>query len=455
MSGASGERVLVVDDDETLRRTTGALLRQAGWQVEVAADGEEALGFVAGFEPSVMLLDLRMPGVNGLEVLDRSLVLAPEVAVVICTAHGSIDAALDSMRRGAFDFLTKPFTREQLNAAVEKGLRHHRLLRENRSLRAQVERSVGPDGPVAVSRAMVELMSAVSRVAATPSTVLLTGETGVGKEVVARALHAWSGRAPAPFHAVNLAAIPAELFESELFGHARGAFTGAVADRPGAFETADTGTLFLDEVAELPQFAQAKLLRALQEREFRRVGEARTRSLGARVVAATNRDLQAEVRAGHFREDLFYRLNVVPMTIPPLRSRREDIPALAARFLRSSARRLEREQPRLSADALEALEAYSWPGNVRELENLMERAVALAAGDVLNSSDLGLEQRREDLAAMILDARPAGLDLSRLEAELIEATLDRCGGNRSEAARRLGVTRSALLYRLSKYGLDA
>jgi DNA-binding NtrC family response regulator len=445
--------VVIVDDDASLRRSTEYLLKREGWKVFIAEDAAAGLSMLGEQHCSVMLLDLRMPGMNGLELIDRALALQPELAIVMMTAHGSIETAVDAMRRGAFDFMTKPFEKGQLLAVVEKACRYHSLLHENHSLRRLVSSQYNVENIIGVSEAMSKVLQRIHLISSTPSNILLLGESGTGKELLAKTIHMNSRVSSGPFVAVNVAGIPLGVFESEFFGHKKGSFTGALESRRGSLGSAAGGTLFLDEVGELPKEIQVKLLRVLQEREYSRLGEDRLRKLEARVIAATNLDLEQAVEAGDFREDLYYRLCVVPIKIPPLRERREDIPALTAYFLERAALRLERPVPRLSRRALEGLCHYDFPGNVRELENLMERVVALSTGERIEVADLALVDKRKNLASLLFEYQAGGVDLQKLEKDLLVEALSRSAANQTRAAKLLGITRSALIYRADKYGL--
>lgn len=446
------KKILVVDDDETIRRSAAHLLRKAGYEVTLAEDGLEALGAIQESSPHIVLLDLRMPKLSGMEVIDRALAITPDTAIVVMTAHGTIETAVEAMQRGAFDFLTKPFEKKQLLATMDKARRYHSLMSENRALRRLAGTHYHFKNLIALSESMQLVLEQAMAAASTPSTILITGESGTGKGVLARAIHMNSRVASQPFHTMNVASIPEGLFESELFGHKKGSFTGASEHRAGAVETAGGGTLFLDEIGALSKDAQAKLLRLIQEREYSRVGEDKTRKARARFIAATNEDLQKAVRDGQFREDLYYRLCVIPLELPPLRQRREDIPGLAALFLERASRRLERPLPQLSQEALQQLLSYSFPGNARELENLMERLVALNSDAVIKDTFLPTPQA-PNLAALIFNECPDGLDLAQHEKALLIESLKRSGGNQSKAAKLLKITRSALLYRMEKYKL--
>jgi two-component system NtrC family response regulator len=451
----SAPSILLVDDDPSLRRVVEYQLREAGYDVRGVESAADALEAVAADAYDLIVTDLIMPGLSGLDLLERVRAIRPESAVVVITAHGEVATAVRAMQLGALDFLEKPFARERLLVAVEKAVELVRLRDENRRLRAQVGESASFSSIVGSSPALRAALADLERAAETDATVLLLGESGTGKELAARAIHARSRRKDGPFVVVNCSAIPEGLLESELFGHRKGAFTGAVEDRPGKFEAAAGGTILLDEVGELPLAVQPKLLRVLQDGVLDKVGATREVRSDARVVAATHRDLETLVREGAFREDLFYRLSVVPLRIPPLRERREDIPVLVEHLLRKQARRHDREAPRLSPGAVDRLMRYDWPGNVRELENLLERLVVLHRSPVVEVEDLP-ESLRRDLprfGGARLDLPPEGIVLEEVERGLIEEALRRSGGNQSAAARFLGLTRQTLVYRMQKFGL--
>lgn len=451
LNKSASKRIFVVDDDETIRRSVSHLLKKAGYQVGVAEDGEEALAMLPDFRPAVVLLDLSMPKVGGLEVIDRSATINPDLAIVVMTAHGTIDVAVEALQRGAFDFLTKPFEKDRLLAVIEKASKYQLLLHENRSLRRLVSTAYTFDNIIAVSTLMREVLDQVMIVAPTPSNIILLGESGTGKELLARTIHNNSRVSNGPFYALNVGGISNEFFESVLFGHRKGSFTGAIENRVGALETAAEGTLFLDEIGDLPPESQVKLLRVIQEREYSRIGEDKKRRVKVRFIAATNRNLKKEVENGNFREDLYYRLCVVPIHLPPIRYRPEDIPALSAYFLERAARRLQRPVPKFSGDAMTTLCHYDFPGNVRELENLMERLVAMNRAPEIDLSDLNLNVEKKNLAKVVFDKSPIGIDLQTHEKDLIMESLQRCQGNQTKAAKLLGITRSALIYRMDKY----
>jgi DNA-binding NtrC family response regulator len=406
-----------------------------------------------------VLTDLKLPGMNGLEFLHIAKQQNQFLPIVVMTAFGSVETAVEAMKAGATDYVLKPFSLAEIRMVVHKELDNSRLREENRSLREALGEKFTHPNIVALSPKMQEVLATVERVAPTNSTVLLGGESGVGKDLIARAIHEKSRRASGPFVKINSTAIPENLLESELFGYEKGAFTGATTSKPGKFETADKGTLFLDEIGDVPPVTQVKLLRVLQEREFERLGGTRTVKVDVRLLAATNRDLRAALEEGTFREDLYYRLNVVPIDIPPLRAHKEDIPALATLFVTRFAKESGRAEKitGISPAALQILTAHYWPGNVRELQNVIERACALAQGGDLQPSDIQLDTPRNRSTASGPGADrflPDGMTLDQWEDEMIRESLKRAGGNKSQAARLLGLSRNALRYRLSKIGID-
>ncbi len=449
--------VLVVDDEPALRHLLRVIIERLGYPLVEAGDGQQALARLDEEpRPRVVLCDVRMPRMSGLDFL-RS-VRERDVFVVMMSAYASTDLAIEALRDGAYDFITKPFRPEEIGACLKRIVERERLAEENRQLRQQVRQQRELMGFIGRSAPAREVMAVIERVAAYPSTVLLTGESGTGKELLAQALHERSDRRGGPMVAVNCAAIPEALLESELFGHERGAFTGAVRAHPGLFEQADGGTLLLDEIGEMPLGLQAKLLRVLEDGRVRRVGGTRDLAVDARVVAATARELESEVAAGRFRSDLFYRLNVVRVRIPPLRERVEDIPLLAEVLIERASRRLGRPVRGLSEEASRLLMAGSWPGNVRQLENALERAVLMASGSLIEAADLPVELRSAGFGPEGGDLEEQDLSIKRhsaaLERRLIAAALARTGGNRSQAARLLDLSYKALVYKIRDYGLE-
>ncbi len=444
--------ILVVDDDPAHRAMLRTVLRGWGYAVEEADDGDAAVARVRDRAFDAVLSDVRMARVDGIAALREILRLNPSIPVLIMTAWSSVETAVEAMRVGAYDYLPKPLDFDALRLTLSRALEHTRPTGENREPRALAETGGGA-GIAGRSAAMQELVNMVETVAPSEATVLITGESGTGKELAARAIQAASTRRDKPFVTVNCAALSESLLESELFGHEKGAFTGADRRREGRFRQADGGTLFLDEIGELPLPLQAKLLRALQQGEVQRVGSDTPLTVDVRVIAATNRNLKAEVEAGRFREDLFYRLNVIALEVPPLRARRDDIPVLAAVFLERFARANRKTIKGFTPQAMDRLVKYAWPGNVRELENAVERAVILCMGEYIGERDLPLTVRGTDDTARPA-AELAGLTLEEVERRAIRATLREVDDNKSEAARRLGITRSTLHNKLKRYGLD-
>jgi two-component system, NtrC family, response regulator AtoC len=450
--------VLVVDDEESMRHLLNVILTDRGYEVRAVSNGEDALRELSSRDYDLVLSDVRMPRMDGLVLLRRALELHPELTFIVMSAYGTHDTAIEAMKAGAYDYVSKPFKPDEVVLVLRKAEERLRLSRENRRLRSELAKGFRIENFIGSSPALQEMLRQVRRVAPTKTTVLLTGESGTGKELVARALHELSPRAAMPFVAVNCGAIPAELLESELFGHVRGAFTDASRDKKGLAAEADGGTLFLDEIGELPLALQVKLLRFLEDEQVRRVGDTRSERVDVRVVAATARDLARAVKEGQFREDLFYRLNVVNVRLPALRERPDDVPALVEHFL-AKYRRLRPEEPLtgVSPQALEVLRSHRWPGNVRELEHAVERAVVLADGPLVQEDDLPDEVR----AAPAPAALEPGRDLSvkrafrSLEEQFIRAALDRTGGNRTRAAELLDLSYRALLYKIKEYGIEA
>lgn len=445
------EKVLLIDDDASLRRVVEFTLEEAGYKVLTATNGEEGLQLFRQAKPALVITDVQMPGISGYQVLEQVLQIDPQVLVIIVTAFSTVEQAVGAMKSGAYDYLTKPFSRDQLRLAVSKAFEYRGLKRENVRLKdALAEKNNGNNEIIGTSPQMKTLMARVGRVAASEASVMLTGESGTGKEVIARALHKGSQRAGGPFVAVNCAAIPKDLMESELFGHLKGSFTGALKDRRGKFSLASGGTLFLDEIGELPIDLQPKLLRALQEQEIEPVGGS-PESIDVRVVAATNRDLEQAMEVGQFREDLYYRLAVVPIELPPLRDRSEDIPLLIDHFLKK-----HHADAKISVadDVYDVLCAYQWPGNVRELENVVEQMLILRQGEQISKVDLPPRiGRSTPVEAGVLNLPDEGYSLESLEREAVEQALARCSGNKTKAAEFLKIPRHTLLYRLEKYSI--
>ncbi|MBI2688756.1 MAG: sigma-54-dependent Fis family transcriptional regulator [Acidobacteria bacterium] len=449
-------KILVIEDEEKLRRVVQLQLQTSGYDVEMAATAEE--GVAAAERADLVLTDLRLPGMSGLQFLERMHSSRPGLPVVMMTAFGSVETAVEAMKKGAADFLVKPFSLDHLTAVVGKAIEVQDLREENKRLREELGGRYQLDNIVGRSAVMQEVFAMVLRAAPTRATVLLAGESGVGKDMIARAIHYHSPRKDRPFIKINCTAIPENLMESELFGYEKGAFTGANMTKPGKFEQADTGTVFLDEIGDVPLPIQVKLLRILQEREFERLGSNKTRHIDVRIVAATNVDLRRALEEGTFREDLYYRLNVLPINIPALRERREDIPYLAEHFIRKHAAELDTGELELSNDAAEKLTAYHWPGNVRELENVIERSLVLATGGRLQAADIRLDMAPRLRTAGGGSAEqmflPDGMTLDQYEEVIIREAMRRAQGNKSQAARLLGLTRNALRYRLGQMGME-
>jgi two-component system, NtrC family, response regulator AtoC len=452
--------LLLVDDEPALRGLTAERMVDRGFEVVEAASGEEALELLDQFAFDLIITDLRLPGIDGTQVIDAARQRYPAIVAIVITGYGTVRDAVDAIKKGASDFIAKPFHFDELMHVVQKAMEQGRLRSENAYLRSQLEERYQFEGIVGRSRAMQPLFHLLETVSRSASTVLITGETGTGKEVVAKAIHHNSPRKPHRFVAINCSAIPEQLLESELFGYVRGAFTGAVGTRQGRFEQAHKGTLFLDEVGTMSQSLQMKLLRTLQERSFERLGDNQTIKVDVRVIAATNSALPRMIAEGTFREDLYYRLNVIPIALPPLRERREDIPLLAMHFLAKFAPEAQ-APPQLSQSAMRTLMAFAWPGNVRQLENAVERAVTLSGGRrEIDVTDLPPEMHVSEAstATPYVDLPDEGLDLSAyltsLERDLVKRALERTGGNRNKAAELLRIKRTTLVEKLKRLGLD-
>jgi len=448
---------MVVDDEENIRLVLKTFLKRQGYEVEVASNGEEGLEMVESFGPDFIITDVRMPKLGGLDLLGTLKAKGNEATVIVMSAYGNVDLALEAMQAGAYDYVQKPFKNEEVLLTLRKAEERERLKRENRALRQEVLKESNFENMLAKSAAMQKVFRTIDKVADFKTTALITGESGVGKELVARALHYRSDRRDKPFIAVNCGAIPENLLESELFGHKRGAFTDANADRAGLFEQADRGTLFLDEIGELPLPLQVKLLRVLQEETVRRIGDVKDTEVDVRITAATHRDLTAEVEAGRFREDLFYRINVMHIPVPPLRERREDIGVLIDHFIERNNNRLGTSTRGITPEARRILMSYAWPGNVRELENTIERAMVLAEGEILAEVDLP-ERIREARDPIRLHLESGELSIKKtsriIEEVLIRRALTQTKGNRTKASQLLEISHRALLYKIKDYEID-
>ncbi|MBI5584831.1 MAG: sigma-54-dependent Fis family transcriptional regulator [Deltaproteobacteria bacterium] len=452
------ENILVVDDEKNYLLVLKELLAEEGYEVSTAQSATAALEILAETDPDLIITDMKMPGMSGLELLERLKQKDPQLPVIMMTAFGTVEKAVEAMKKGAQDYITKPFDNEILKKTVATALRLWRVIKENRFLSEELKAKFGPSDLIGKSRAINQVRDIIQKVAGTKATVLVTGESGTGKELVARAVHTQSPRRDKPMISVNCAALAETLLESELFGHERGAFTGATNQRKGRFEIAEGGTLFLDEVGEMSPAVQVTLLRVLQNREFERVGGNKTVKVDVRVIAASNRDLKEEVARGIFREDLYYRLNVVHIEVPPLRERREDLPLLIRYFLEKFAREFNRDSLTLSPEALEAIRQYDWPGNIRELENMLERGAILASGPVIHAEDLPICRNepvsREALADQII---PPGMKLNEVlemvERKMITAALARTYQVQAHAADLLGIDKNVIKYKMKKYNL--
>ena len=442
--------ILVADDEEIVRESLQGWLAKDGYTVETAEDGPSALAKLRSGRRAILLVDLKMPGMDGLEVLAEAKKIQPELSVVIMTAYATVDTAVTAMKDGAYDYIVKPFDPEELSQMIHKIVAQQELLRENVLLRRLIKREYHFRDLVTKSHAMQEVFELAKTAARSQSTILILGESGTGKELLARAIHAESPRSDGPFVAVSCAALTETLLESELFGYEKGAFTGAAAQRRGKFELARGGTLFLDEIGDVNTKLQMDLLRVLEERRFYRVGGNEPIEVDARIIAATNRDLKKAVSEGHFREDLFYRLNVIPITLPPLRERKEDIPLLVQHFIERLDAETGRKVDGLSTEAMDALAEHDWPGNVRELRNVLERALVVAPGNLIEKKDLGLGL---GVPAAAAPAATGDRSLEDLERTHIAATLRNTHGNVSQAARVLGIDRVTLYNKMRKYGL--
>ncbi|PLX86054.1 MAG: DNA-binding response regulator [Desulfuromonas sp.] len=455
-------QILLIDDEVHNLEALSLLLTNAGYQVQTAPSGEDALGILRKTNFEVVITDLFLPGVSGIDILKKVKEDSPHTNVIVITGNASAESAVEAMKEGAFDYVTKPFNFEKLKIVVSKAFEKSRLVAENLYLRQQLRGKYKFDNIIGNSLAMQQVFSRMEKIIHTDSTILILGESGTGKELVAKAIHFNSNRKDKPFVAINCGAIPAALLESELFGHTRGAFTGAVADKPGKFELAHNGTIFLDEIGTMPMHLQMKLLRVLQEQEVERVGSSKKTKFNVRVISATNADLEEEVKSGNFREDLYYRLNVIPIALPPLRDRREDIALLCRHFLEKSCQEMTRPLMSLSRDAMVALEGYDWPGNVREVENVIERTVALTDGETIQRDDLPqpIGKTADGKSLQIIHPRVSaeGIDMARImegiERSMIKEALDLAGGVKARAAALLTINRTTLVEKIKRLGLN-
>ncbi|MBZ5594719.1 MAG: sigma-54 dependent transcriptional regulator [Acidobacteriia bacterium] len=452
----SKKRILVVDDDESLRRVMQMQLEEAGYEVLAAAQGQDALALIEDTTPALVITDLKMPGISGLDLLRKLREAYPETTVIMITAFGTVSTAVEAMKAGAYDYITKPVDYEQLMLVVNRAMERGQLIAEVKTLRANLDEKYGFESIVGRSKGLLRVLEMASRVARRDSTVLIAGDTGTGKELLARAIHQNSTRKDQAFVTINCGAIPKDLLESELFGHTKGSFTGAVAPKRGKVEVADGGTLFLDEVGELPLELQVKLLRLIQNGEIEKVGATGATNVNVRIIAATNRNLQALIDDGVFREDLYYRLAVIPLTLPPLRERIDDIPELVQHLFLKAKQKQNVPQLRLPSSLLPHFSGYGWPGNVRELENVIERLVVLSVSDEITLADLPdfLQRERSHADAIELNLPPGGISLERVERDLIVRALEKFNWNQTQAARYLDISRRTLIYRMEKFGIN-
>ncbi|PLY00992.1 MAG: DNA-binding response regulator [Desulfuromonas sp.] len=452
-------QILLIDDEPESCRALSVLLNRAGYRVDSCHSGEEASNLLAKHAYELIISDLLLPGISGIDILKQVKEDAPETSVILITGNASAETAVEAMKEGALDYITKPFNFERLKLQVAKALEKTRLVSENKYLRQQLRGRYKFENIIGASQPMQQVFSRMEKVAGTDSTILILGASGTGKELVAKAIHYNSPRKDKPFIAINCGAIPADLLESELFGHVKGAFTSAFADKPGKFEIANGGTLFLDEIGDMPLQLQMKLLRVLQEHEFERVGSSRKIQLNIRLISATNVELHQQVTQGKFRKDLYYRLNVIPIHLPPLCERRGDIPLLARHFLAKICREMNHELIRIGPDAMRAMENYDWPGNVREMENIIERAIALTDSDIITCADLppdiGLQTPVAEFSAPQLTSD--GIDLNHaiadIERELIGQALQLGQGVKARAAELLGINRTTLVEKIKRLGM--
>ncbi len=449
------KRILIVDDDESLRWVTQAQLHQSGYDVAAAENSASALEQIRNVPPDLVITDLKMPGMSGLELLKEIRAEYPEILVIMVTAFGTVENAVEAMKTGAYDYVLKPVNMDELRLIVDRGLEHLGLQEEVRSLRRSLDQKYGFENILGQSKSLLYVLDMAARAARATSTVLIRGETGTGKELLAKAIHFNSRRKDRPFVTINSGAIPKDLLESELFGHVKGSFTGAFSDKRGKVELADGGTLFLDEIGELPMELQVKLLRLIQQGEIEKVGVVGVSKVDVRIIAATHRNLSAMIEDETFREDLYYRLAVIPLELPPLRERVDDIPELVQNFFLKAKAKQRRDELVLPPAMLPYFSNYTWPGNVRELENIIERIVVLSRGDEITVNDLPdfLRRERPPLEALHLDLPPHGISLEAVEKELIVRALEKFNWNQTYAAQYLDLSRKTLIYRMEKFGL--
>ena len=447
-------KILVVDDETPSREALGLLLKSAGFEITGAATGHEAFELLTAGSFDIVITDLFLPDLNGIDILKRVKALSPAMEVILITGHASAETAVRAMKEGAFDYITKPLNLDELRMIIDKALEKRRLLSENVYLKKQLRDKFEFANIIGSSPAMQKVFNRMKRIIKTDSTVLVMGESGTGKEIVAKAIHFNGHRKDKPFIAVHCGAIPESLLESELFGHMKGSFTGAVRDKIGKFEAADQGTIFLDEIGTMPMHLQTKLLRVLQEQEVERIGSNRPIKLDVRVISATNQNLEEEVKGGNFRDDLFYRLNVIPLNLPPLRERREDILSLVKHFLQKNCKEMKRPMMTLTKEVFEALELYHWPGNVRELENIVERTVALTEGNQITLDDLPSAIRMEASTRVV----ERGVDLvktvNEIEKKMIAEALALTNGVKARAAAMLNLNRTTLVEKMRRLGME-
>jgi two-component system NtrC family response regulator len=450
------QKILIADDDDSLRRVLEFQLQEAGYEVLTAENGTQALEIFSSEDVDCLITDWRMPQMSGAELLKRAGAINSETPIIVITAFGDVETAVEAMSGGAFDFITKPFNRQAILLIVEKALKYGAALAENRRLRRIAHEDFRLESVVGNSEKMRQVFSLVERVAQTDVTVLIEGESGTGKELIAKGIHFSSSRKDKSFVAINCAAIPETLIEAELFGYKKGAFTGATQESKGKFEEANGGTLFLDEISAMPLALQTRLLRVLQEQEITRLGENTTRKINVRIIAASNENLTDLIKQNEFREDLYYRLAVVPIKLPPLRERREDIPLLVEHFLKKSASKHDIKPLRIEREVFQKFFNYVWMGNVRELENVVERMVVLAGDETLTLEDIpeNIKNPSDNFGNLWFSLPVEPINLETVEAEIIREALNRFDSNQSQTARYLGITRSALIYRMQKYGLE-